>query len=147
MPSKETEDWFEKEQLHIAADEGDLIRVKKLVEEGREVNAFDSTLSFTPLHYAAKGERIEIVKYLLSVGADVNAHEEDKIGETPLGAVAENCSYELAELLVKAGANPIIPGWMQITALDRAGERKRDEGRRVYELLHEVAKKKFHYKA
>jgi ankyrin repeat protein len=138
-------DWFEREKLHFAADDGDLDKVKELVESGFDVNVFDKFLSFTPLHYAVKGEHFEVVKYLLSVGADVNAHEEERIGETPLGEVAAECSFEMAELLVKYGANPIIPGWMQITALDRAGERKKEEGRRVHSLLLDIAKKKFHY--
>jgi ankyrin repeat protein len=140
-------DWYQKEQLHIAADDGDLNRVKVLVESGYDVNAFDEDLSLTPLHYAVKNGHIEVVKYLLSVGANVNAHQEEKIGDTPLGEVAANCSYEMAEILVKAGANPTIPGWMQLTALDIARDRKKEEGRRVYKLLVETAKKKFHYEA
>lgn len=140
-------DWYQKEQLHIAADHGDLNKVKELVENGYDVNAFDEDLSFTPLHYAVKSSHIEVVRYLLSVGANVNAHEEEKIGETPLGEVAANCSYEMAELLVKAGANPTIPGWTQLTALDHARDRKREEGVRVYKLLVETAKKKYHYEA
>ena len=88
-----------------------------------------------------------MAKYLLSAGADVNANEEEKIGDTALAEVAENCSYEMAELLVKAGANPIIQGWMQTTALYNASKRKKEEGRRVYELLLETARKKFHYEA
>ena len=83
MPEEEMTDWFQKEHLQIAADKGDLDRVKALVESGYDVNAFDDGLSLTALHYAARAENIEVMKYLLSVGADVNAHEEDKIGETP----------------------------------------------------------------
>jgi ankyrin repeat protein len=135
-------DWHQKEQLHIAADEGDLQRVKELVENGYDVNAFDGALSFTPLHYAVKAENIELVRYLLSVGADVNAREVDKIGETPLGTVAASCSYDVAEVLVKAGADPTIPGWMHITALDRAKERTKEEGKRVYELLLNAAQRR-----
>ena len=51
----------------------------------------------------------------------------------------------MAELLVNAGANPTIPGWMQLTALDRARDRKKDEGKRVYELLVKAAKEKYHF--
>ena len=135
-----------KEQLHFAADEGDIDKVKELIENGADINAFDEDLSFTPLHYAVTEKHIEVVKYLLSKGANVNAHQEEKIGETPLGEVEENCSYEMAEILIKAGANPIIKGWVQITALDQARDRKKEEGQRVYELLLKTAKNKFHHK-
>jgi ankyrin repeat protein len=140
-------DNIQKDLLHFAASDGDLDKVKDLVQKGFDVNAFDEILSFTPLHYAIKGRHIEVAKYLISVGADVNAHHLEKIGETPLGEVAANCSYEIAELLVKAGANPTIPGWMKITALQRASERKKEEGKQVYKLLLEVSRKKFNYKA
>ena len=133
--------WFENEKLHFAAADGDLEKVRELVEEGFEVNAFDEGLSLTPLHYAVRGEHLEVAKYLLSVGADVNAHDEETIGETPLGDVAADCSYEVAELLVRAGADPTINGWMQITALYRASQRKTEEGKRVHDLLLKSAKK------
>ena len=141
------DNWFEKEQLHFAAQEGDLERAKELVGNGYDVNAIDEGLSFTPLHYAAENEHIEMMQFLLSVGADVNARKEEMAGETPLGHVAARCSYEVAELLIRAGANPIIPGWMQLTALYRAGKRKKEEGKRVYKLLRDTAEKKFDYKA
>jgi ankyrin repeat protein len=137
------DDWYQKELLHFAAEKGELDEVKKLVENGYDINAFDDSISFTPLHFAAMNGHIDVVKYLLSVGADVNANEEEKIGDTPLGAVAASCSYEIAEILVKAGANPTIPGWMQITALDRASARKKEEGRRVYALLVKAIRKNF----
>ena len=140
-------DNFQKEQLHFASADGDLNKVKDLVQKGYNVNAFDESISFTPLHYAVKGKHIEVAKYLISVGADVNAHYLEKIGETPLGSVAANCSYEIAELLVNAGANPTIPGWMKITALDRAAKRKKEEGKKVYNLLLEVSRKNFNLKA
>ena len=138
------DDWYEKEQLHFAAQDGDLERVKELIQEGYDINAFDQDLSWTPLHCAAQEGHIEVVKYLLSQGADVNAYEEEKIGETPLGQVAEECSYEMAETLIKAGADPTIQGWMQLTAIDRASKRTNSEGMRVYELLLKTAKKQRH---
>ena len=133
------EDWQEKEKLHIAAQEGDLAAVETLIKEGYDVNLFDSDLSRTPLHYAAIEEHIDIVRFLIAAGANVNAHDLESIGETPLGAVAATCSVELAEVLVDAGADPTIPGWMQLTALHRAAARKKPEGRRVHELLNLAA--------
>ena len=132
--------WFEREKLHFAASDGDLEEVRRLVEEGFDVNAFDEALSLTPLHYAVREEHLEVAEYLISVGADVNAHDRDKAGETPLGAVAADCSYAVASLLIRAGANPTIKGWMQITALHRASRRSTEEGKRVYELLLESTK-------
>lgn len=139
---KEEREQFEREELHYAASKGDLKRAKELVAEGRDVNVFDADLSWTPLHHAANSEQIEMMKYLISAGADVNAHEVEQIGRTPLGLVAQTCSYEVAEILVKAGASPMIDGYAGRTALERADERKKPDGRRVYELLLEASKKK-----
>ena len=136
---KMSDDWFEKEQLHFAAQDGDLKRVKDLVEKGFPINRFDE-IDKTPLHYAVEEEHFKIVNYLIKSGANVNAHNENNAGNTPLRQVAENCSFEMAEILIKAGADPTLPGWMQITALDKASKRKKDEGKRVYQLFKEAAK-------
>ena len=147
MPEKDMDDWYEKEKLHFAADDGNLDEVKKLIEKGYDINAFDEGMLFTPFHYAVTNEHFEVAKLLLKASANINEHEEDKIGETPLGQVAANCSFEMAEFLINSGANPTIPGWMQLTALDRAKERKKEEGKKVYELLLKTAINKFNYKA
>jgi ankyrin repeat protein len=67
--------------------------------------------------------------------ADVNAHDETRTGETQLGAASPHCSFEMAELLIKSGADPSIPGWMGITAIHRAKDREDDDGQRVFDLL------------
>ena len=139
------DEWFDREQLHFAAGDGDLDKVKELVAEGYDVNLFDRDISLTPLHNAVRGEYFAVSQYLLENGANVNAQEEEKIGETPLGDVAATCSFEMAELLILAGADPTIPGWMNLTALDRAKKRKDEEGRKVYELLENIAREKFNY--
>ena len=126
--------------LHFAAGDGDLELVQTLIAFGHDLQAFDE-MSWTPLHQAVSNRKHRVVEYLLSMGADVNAHEEEKIGETPLGNVAENCSYQMAKTLIDAGAYPTIPGWMMLTALDRAKERKKHEGKRAYKLLQETASK------
>lgn len=54
-------DWFENEQLHFAAQDGDLTRVIELVQDGSLLNTFDE-LGKTPLHYAVEGEHLAIVR-------------------------------------------------------------------------------------
>jgi len=135
------ESGYEQELLHFAAQHGDLAEIERLVGHGSDVNAFDS-LGKTPLHWAAQGEHLNAVAFLIKHGADVNARHEPSIGDTPLGEVAGNCSFEMARMLVDAGADPSIRGWMQLNALDRAKQRKRGDGPRVFTLLKEAVGRK-----
>ncbi len=128
------------EALHFAAGAGDVDEIVALVREGFDVKAFDE-LSYTPLHYAAEAGHEDAVRALLVLGADVNAHDEDRAGDTPLGVVAQECTLAMAKLLLDAGADPTIPGWMQITPLHRAGERKRGEGPAVHALMLEATRR------
>jgi ankyrin repeat protein len=128
------DDPFDDDALHAAAQNGDLERLRDLLARGCDLNAFDD-LGKTPLHYAAAADRPEVVRYLLERGANVNAHHAPSIGNTPLRDVAENCSLRMATLLVDAGADPTIPGWMQLTALHKAEGRTRGDGPKVYALL------------
>lgn len=139
--SKMNDDWFEKEQLHFAAQDGDLNKVMELVGKGYPINVFDE-IDKTPLHYAVEENHYKVASFLIKSGADVNAYNKNKAGNTPLREVASGCSFEMAKILIDAGADPTIPGWMQITALDKAIERKKEEGQRVYQLLKEAANKK-----
>ena len=128
------------DNLHSAAERGDIPAVKAFLAAGHELNGFDE-ISFTPLHYAARGGHLVIVQLLLQAGANVNARDEPHIGDTPLAAIAGNCSFAVAKTLISAGADPTVPGWMQLCALDRAANRKAEEGLRVYELLRSAARK------
>jgi ankyrin repeat protein len=155
--SKPLNDWYQREQLHFAASDGDLEKVKALLKEGYSINAFDD-LSWTPLHCAAKENRIDVVKFLIDAGADVNAHHEKEIGDTALKLVVEeNCTLEMVKILIDSGADPTIPGWMTLTALDRVHDRiklnesrkrkkqksdaERKEVKEIYKLLLKTAKK------
>jgi ankyrin repeat protein len=122
----------------MAAQDGDLDEVRRLVAEGGDVNGFDD-LGKTPLHYAVEREHVEVARHLIEHGADVNARHEPSLGNTPLAEVAATCSHVIAKVLVDAGADPTIPGWMQLTALDRARKRKRGDGPAVHELLMRAA--------
>jgi ankyrin repeat protein len=132
--------WFEREQLHFAAGDGDLETVKRLLQHGADPNAFDD-LGWTPLIHAAKRGHVDVVVCLLAAGAKVDARDEAHASNTALAEVAAECSLEMAKTLIDAGADPRIPGWMQLTALDRAKKRRRGDGPAVYRLLSEAAKK------
>lgn len=134
------EDVLKREELHFAAEDGDLEGVASLLREGHNPNAFDE-LGRTPLHYAAKGGHLNVMRLLLASGADVNAHDERVNGNTVLGDVASNCSFDVAKILVDAGADPTIPGWMLLTALHKSQDRKKPEGVRVRQLLEQAARR------
>jgi ankyrin repeat protein len=134
------EDVLRREQLHFAAADGDVETVARLLNEGHHPNVFDE-LGKTPLHYAAERGHLNVMRVLLGSGADVNAHDERVIGNTVLGDVASNCSFDVAKILVDAGADPTIPGWMLLTALDESQERKKPEGVRVHQLLENAARR------
>ena len=129
---------FGNEQMHYAVQDGDIEAVRRLISSGLPLNEFDE-IGRTPLHYAVVAESVEMAVLLLDAGADVNAHDEAHAGNTPLAEVAGRCSFEIAEVLIVNGADPAIPGWMQLSALDRASGRKRPEGRQVFDLLQDAA--------
>lgn len=81
------------------------------------------------------------MKLLIDSGAGVNAHDERVIGNTPSGEVAGSSSFGVAKLLIDSGADPTIPGWMQLAALHKGQERKRPEGLRIRQLLEQAARK------
>jgi ankyrin repeat protein len=128
-----------REALHVAAQRGAVEIVAALIGSGADVNQFDD-LGHTPLHYAAAHEHLDVAQLLLASGANVNARQLETIGNTPLRHVADRCSLAMATLLVQAGADPTIPGWMSITALDKASARRRGEGPQVYALLRRAAR-------
>ena len=79
---------------------GDLNRAKRLVAKGAEVNH----LGWTPLHYAASKGHVEVVKYLLSIGAMPNAPAPD--GTSPIMMAARSGSLDAVQVLLNAGADP-----------------------------------------
>jgi hypothetical protein len=100
------DNWYEHEQLHFAAQDGDLRRVQELIAAGYDVNAFDEGMRYTPLHYAVKGEFFAVARYLISCGTDVNAHDETRIGETPLGEILPE---DLREWVTRHQAGDSVP--------------------------------------
>lgn len=87
-----------------AARTGDLQLAKRLVAEGHSVNR-DSGSDDTPLSSAVKGRNLEVIAFLLSKGANVNAHNSLS-GETPLMKAAYSGDTQVIELPIAQGADP-----------------------------------------
>lgn len=92
--------------IHVVAGRGDLAAVRHFVEKKgvgvntRVVSAVN--VEWTPLHLACRSNRLEVVRYLISKGADVNAVAYNK---TPLTAACYRGFAELATLLLQLGAD------------------------------------------
>ncbi|WP_461533668.1 ankyrin repeat domain-containing protein [Sinomicrobium sp.] len=58
----------------LAISKGDLVTVKKLIELGHNVN--ETSEGLTPLMYAARYNKVEIIKVLIANGAKLTAKNE-----------------------------------------------------------------------
>ncbi|GAA93947.1 uncharacterized protein L969DRAFT_92147 [Mixia osmundae IAM 14324] len=85
--------------IWIAASDGDLDRVKELIEGGTSANAKDEN-SYTPMHAAASWGHPDVLDYLISKGGDINLRDGD--GETPLFAVE---TIAMATKVISLGAD------------------------------------------
>lgn len=118
--------WDEVELLAMSQD-GNLIKVKKLVEEGADVNTADEETGDTPLILATSRNHLDIVKFLVENGADINA--TDKNGATAL-TIASHMSHEIARYLIKGGADVNATdahGWTALLLASGSGEIKSAE--------------------
>ncbi|KIM39762.1 hypothetical protein M413DRAFT_446675 [Hebeloma cylindrosporum] len=85
--------------LWVAAGDGNLDRVRELIEQHALSPNTPDPYTYTPMHAAASYGQLHVLKYLISRGGDVNITDDD--GDTPLYTV-EN--IETARFLVDHGA-------------------------------------------
>ena len=96
-----------------AAAEGHTPVVRALVEAGADYNRSLKRSGFNAFYFAIREGRTGVVKYLLSKGADVNGamrpesngQDYARRGTGPLLLAVENGHYDLAVVLLDAGAN------------------------------------------
>jgi len=100
--------------LMVAAYQGRLDLVKKLVESGAEV----SHKGWTALHFAASSGQIEVVRYLLDQSAYLDA--ESPNGTTPIMMAARRGDRAICQLLADDGADPTQRNQAGLSAADFA---------------------------
>jgi hypothetical protein len=83
--------------LHVAAEQGNLMEITRLIEEGEDVNIRDMA-GRTPLHYAVGEQQVDAVKLLLSNGA-VPDIKDDEYQVTPLHWAAGSGNIDIVKLL------------------------------------------------
>lgn len=96
-------DWLGITALHHLAGQGDVEKAGWFLEHGADLHARDEDICSTPLGWAAKFGRKEMVEFLLSHGAKPNL-PDDPPWATPLAWATRRGHVEIAELLQQHGA-------------------------------------------
>eukprot|EP00008_Paramoeba_atlantica_P010972 CAMPEP_0201489190 /NCGR_PEP_ID=MMETSP0151_2-20130828/21130_1 /ASSEMBLY_ACC=CAM_ASM_000257 /TAXON_ID=200890 /ORGANISM="Paramoeba atlantica, Strain 621/1 / CCAP 1560/9" /LENGTH=106 /DNA_ID=CAMNT_0047874689 /DNA_START=116 /DNA_END=436 /DNA_ORIENTATION=+ len=88
--------------LNVAAQAGNDDLIKSFLSDGIDVDHRDSSVLFTPLHYAALHGNLSTAKILLEAGADISL---TRGGQTAAQIAHRKAQYEIATLIDSYGAN------------------------------------------
>jgi ankyrin repeat protein len=88
--------------LHIASSNDDIENVKKLIENGKDVNSYNINGN-TPLHEACINGHTNVIKFLISIGAKINAKNHYS-RDTPLHKAVQNNHIDSVKILLEANA-------------------------------------------
>jgi ankyrin repeat protein len=96
------------DEIHDAVRSGDLAKVKALLKSHADwLNSPDQNQK-TPLHLALESGHIDMARYLIEQGADINLKDKDKA--SPLHNAAYLGNLEILNLLLKKGASSLNEG-------------------------------------
>lgn len=117
-----THDEWQFTALHYAAESGTTEVVSALMEHGAAKDARDDSLCRrTPLHLALIGQHVDVVRALLSAGADVSLRDGHGSGYVSLAANTGN--VDVMKLLIGRGADVnAVPSISRRSALHMAAE-------------------------
>lgn len=133
--SKAAEEY--QKMLEVSAKNWDLEIVKSLVKKSRD----DSSVSKEVLYYAAEKGCLEVVKFLLDEGVDINT-------SLALLSAADSGQLEVVKLSLERGANPHVRGWKRRTAKTIAIRSSYHESNKPYrEIVDLLDKAEKSYKA
>lgn len=82
--------------IWIAASDNDVDYVKTVIESGQHTPNDKDNNGYTPIHAAASYGHIDLLRYLISKGGNINITDED--GDTPLHSVED---ADVARILVE----------------------------------------------
>ncbi len=91
--------------LMYAAMDGHTDAVRRLIENGADLEIQSFSRHFTALMYAVRGGHTSTVQALLSAKADPDVHDEDDTHDTPLTLAASYGFLPIVRALVAAGAD------------------------------------------
>ena len=98
-----TMSWQQVTILHDMAQKGFIDKAELLIKYGADLNRIDEAYQSTPLGLAARWGQIEMVKYLLSQGANTNL--SGKPWSTPLSWARKKVHAQIENILKDAGAH------------------------------------------
>ena len=107
--------------LMLAALKGQEVVAQRLMDKGADVNK----TGWTPLHYAASGGSVPLLKLLIENHAYIDA--ESPNGTTPLMMAAMYGTGVAVELLLQEGADPRLKNQQGLTALEFAQRAERPD--------------------
>jgi len=112
-------------EIHVKAQEGDLVSVKELLEADPSLLETKDAAGSTPLITACAGGNFEVVKYLVGKGADINAGDNEDSRAIHLAGVSGN--VEVIGYLLDLGVAVDQPDENGMTAMLFAGYRGQSE--------------------
>jgi len=121
--------------LMLAALKGQQDLVTKLIARDADVNK----PGWTPLHYAATGGHVAIMKQLLENYAFIDAQSPN--GSTPLMMAAMYGSAAAVQLLLDEGADTAMKNQLGMTALDFAKRANRPDAVRLLSAAAQASKR------
>jgi ankyrin repeat protein len=111
--------------LMLAALKGHIGLCRVLIAKGADVNK----TGWAPLHYAATGGHLEVLRLLLEEHAYIDA--ESPNGTTPLMMAALYGTPTAVKLLLEAGADPLLKNHQGLSAIDFANRDNRTESAQI----------------
>lgn len=99
-----------KQPIHLAAEQGLVLTVAKLVEAGASVHSFDEK-GLQPIHLATLSRNVSCIAWLVSKGADVDARTHDANKYTPLQLACSRGLGSSVHVLLNLGASCSETQW------------------------------------